>query len=429
MADSMTPVTANITSTASGRSDYQWPLTFLTSLFFMWGFITCLNDILIPHLKAQFDLNYTQAMLIQSCFFAAYFVVSLPAGALVAKVGYQRGIVYGLLTAATGCLLFLPAAALHFYPLFLFALFILASGITVLQVSANPYVTVLGPEQTASARLTLTQAFNSLGTTVAPFFGALLILGGSQGAQSVQLPYLLLAGMLLMLAVLFAKLRLPSVASAETTVADQVKEGANASTETSAFKARQYPHLLLGVAAIFAYVGAEVGIGSFLISFITLPAISELTVQQASHYIAFYFGGAMIGRFIGAWLMFRVRAHWVLAGNALLAVLAIAFAATGSGASAMYALLAVGLCNSVMFPTIFSLALRGLGSHRARGAGWLCMAIVGGAVMPLLQGVAADAFGVQLALLLPLVCYIYIAFFGAVGSQLELTHKAEQESA
>jgi len=261
--------------------NYRFALSALTSLFFMWGFITCLNDILIPHLKAIFELSYSQAMLVQFCFFGAYFLVSLPSGELVKKLGYQKGIVIGLAVAAIGCLCFYPAAALHSYPVFLLALFILASGITLLQVSANPYVSLLGDTKTASSRLTMTQAFNALGTTIAPFFGALLILNEATqslsvqaSAESVQMPYVLLAAMLLALAGIFAYIKLPNVEAKQTDVESQA-------TDISG-SAWQHSHLVLGAVGIFVYVGAEVAIGSFLVSFLAEPTIAGLVESEAA---------------------------------------------------------------------------------------------------------------------------------------------------
>lgn len=393
--------------------DYGFALTALTSLFFMWGFITCLNDILIPHLKAVFDLSYTQAMLVQFCFFGAYFIVSLPAGRLVKKIGYQKGIVIGLVIAAIGCLMFYPAASSHSYPVFLSALFVLASGITILQVSANPYVTLLGSAKTASSRLTMTQAFNSLGTTVAPYFGALLILGeasdamgAAESAESVQFPYLLLMAALLVLAAIFAFLKLPKIADAE------VSEG-----EIIEGSALQHKHLVLGAIGIFVYVGAEVSIGSFLVNFFGEADIAGLEEAEAAKYLTYYWGGAMVGRFIGAAVMTRVSAGKVLAFNSAAAVVLIAIAMLTSGQTAMVAILLVGLFNSIMFPTIFSLALHSLGKHTPQGSGILCLAIVGGAIVPVLQGVLADNIGVQLSFALPIICYVYIAYYGLVGSR------------
>lgn len=413
------------TTSVSGadNGNYRFALVSLTSLFFMWGFITCLNDILIPHLKAVFSLNYTQAMLIQFCFFGAYFLVSIPAGQLVKRLGYQKGIVTGLVIASIGCLLFYPAASFATYGLFLGALFVLASGITILQVAANPYVNALGSVETASSRLNLTQAFNSLGTTVAPFFGSILILSVAASASSelaqanaeaevVKLPYLLLAAALAVLAIIFAKLDLP--------VIREHTEGASGQVQSHLGKtsALQSTHLVLGAVGIFVYVGAEVSIGSFLVNFLGEAHIVGMPEEQAAHYIAYYWGGAMVGRFIGSAVMQKIPAGTVLAFNAFMAALLVLVAMTTSGSVAMWAILGVGLFNSIMFPTIFSLALRDLGPHTSQGSGILCLAIVGGAIVPLLQGVLADNLGIQLAFILPVVCYGFILFYGAKGSKM-----------
>lgn len=417
---------ANNTTVVDGNeSSYRFSLIALTTLFFMWGFITCLNDILIPYLKGVFSLNYTQAMLVQFCFFGAYFIVSVPAGRLVTKVGYKKGIVVGLIIAGIGCGLFYPAAELRVYPIFLLALFVLASGITVLQVAANPYVTILGKAETASSRLTLTQAFNSMGTTIAPFFGALLILGvATSGADTssmnaaevaalhntqaaaVQLPYLGLALAFIAIAAVFAKLNLPAVTSSD----DEIER----SDSESVWSQR---HLVLGAVAIFVYVGAEVSIGSFLVNFLGEKNIAGMEEATAAQYIAYYWGGAMVGRFIGSAVMRYVSAGKVLAFNALMACILVAMAMSLSGAIAMWAILLVGLFNSIMFPTIFSLAVSRLGNLTSQGSGVLCLAIVGGAILPLLQGMLADLMGIQLAFFLPILCYLYIAYYGVQGSK------------
>ncbi|GIU52834.1 MULTISPECIES: sugar MFS transporter [Shewanella] len=407
----------------SGDGKYRFALVSLTSLFFMWGFITCLNDILIPHLKAVFSLSYTEAMLIQFCFFGAYFLVSLPAGKLVKKLGYQRGIVTGLVIASFGCALFYPAADFAVYGLFLGALFVLASGITILQVAANPYVNALGSEETASSRLNLTQAFNALGTTVAPYFGAILILSVATGAvgelshsqaeaEVVKMPYLFLAATLAILAVIFAKLKLPVIEAhvEQNTTGEVTYKG-----KTSAL---QSTHLVLGAVGIFVYVGAEVSIGSFLVNFLGEEHIVGLQEADAAKYITYYWGGAMVGRFIGSAVMQKISAGKVLAFNGLMAAVLVLVAMYTSGEIAMWAILAVGLFNSIMFPTIFSLALRDLGPHTSQGSGFLCLAIVGGAIIPLLQGVMADSMGLQPAFILPVVCYAFIVFYGAKGSQM-----------
>lgn len=417
--------------TNSNTNNYAFSLVALTTLFFLWGFITCLNDILIPHLKNVFSLNYAQAMLIQFCFFGAYFLVSIPAGLLVKRLGYKYGIVVGLFIAGVGCLVFYPAASLRSYPAFLAALFVLASGVTVLQVAANPYVTILGKPETASSRLTLTQAFNAAGTTVAPFFGAALILSFATAevldvtqmstehlevfrqaeAEAVQIPYLILASVLLFLAAVFAALRLPVVDVKE-------EQSITAKKQSKAVRsAWSHRHLVLGVLCIFLYVGAEVSIGSFLISFLGEENIAGLEEADAAGYIAYYWGGAMVGRFVGAAVMQKTAAGKALAFNAVAAFILLACAIFGSGSFAMWSILLVGLCNSIMFPTIFSLGVARLEAGTSQGSGALCLAIVGGAILPLLQGFFADRVGVQMAFLLPLLCYIYIAYYGLKGSQ------------
>ena len=384
-------------------------LVIVTILFFMWGLITSLNDVLIPHLKAVYTLTYVQAMLVQFCFFGAYAIVSLPAGALIRRIGYQKGAVTGLLVAAAGCTLFYPASS-GGYAMFLLALFVLASGITVLQVAANPYVAVLGPARTASSRLTLTQAFNSLGTTIGPAIGGVLILSAgavavagadpAAEAASVRGPYLMLAGLLFVLAVLFLAAKLPTIAES----APVAGEGAG-----SVLAQR---HLVLGAIGIFLYVGAEVSIGSFLINFIGEPQIAGLAHADAAHYVSIYWGGAMVGRFIGFAVMRVVSPGKTLAFNAVAAIALVLLGTFAQGDLAMWAILAVGLCNSIMFPTIFSMALHGLGKHTGQGSGILCMAIVGGALVPFAQGALADALGVQISFLLPAACYAFILYFG-----------------
>ncbi len=407
---------------AANQSAHTVPLIIVTVLFFMWGLLTALNDVLIPHLKSLYTLTYVQAMLVQFCFFGAYFVVSLPAGALIKRIGYQRGAVTGLVIAAGGCALFYPAAESG-YAVFLAAFFVLASGITVLQVAANPYVTILGSAKTASSRLTLTQAFNSLGTTIAPALGGLLILSGGvltaaqfdllsdaeklahkvKEAAMVQGPYLALAGALLLLAILFAFARLPGVKS---------DDALDAPAETSTKSVFSYPHLKLGAIGIFLYVGGEVSIGSFLINFLGESHIAALPAADAARYVSFYWGGAMLGRFIGFAVMRAISPGKALAFNAFASVSLIAIAMFAQGAWAMWAIIAVGMCNSIMFPTIFSMALHGLGKQTGQASGVLCMAIVGGALVPFAQGYIADVVSLQGSFFVPLLCYLYIFYFG-----------------
>ena len=426
----ITPSSNNLL-TGSEKNPYFGSLTILTSLFFIWGFITCLNDILIPHLKSVFELTYTQAMLIQFCFFAAYFVVSVPSGYLVEKIDYKGGIIAGLSIAGIGCLLFYPAASQHSYPLFLAALFVLASGITLLQVAANPYVTILGAPETASSRLTMTQAFNSLGTTIAPYFGSLFILSAAvktaediklldanqlssyQTAQAaaVQNPYLFIAALLFFIAIIFALIKLPNI----KVINKKPDQSVASSIDNQHHSAWRYNHLVLGAIAIFLYVGGEVCIGSFLINFMGEPAIAGLAENEAGKYVSFYWGGAMVGRFIGAAVMQKIHPGKVLVFNALAATCLVLITITSSGSIAMWAILSVGLFNSIMFPTIFSLAISGLGSHTGQGSGILCAAIVGGAILPVIQGLFADQIGIQAAFFIPVLCYLYISYYGWKG--------------
>lgn len=400
------------------------PLIIITILFFMWGLLTSMNDVLIPHLKSVYTLSYTQAMLVQFCFFGAYFVISLPAGALIKKLGYQNGAVAGLIIAASGCALFYPAATSG-YAIFLLALFVLASGITILQVAANPYVTILGPARTASSRLTLTQAFNSLGTTIAPWLGGILILGGAvltadqlsllpeaevaayraKEAATVQGPYLALAAALLGLALFFAFAKLPKIQHED-------EPGVSGDMASNKESALSHKHLVLGAIGIFLYVGAEVAIGSLLINFFGEENIAGLKEADAAHLVSYYWGGAMVGRFIGFAVMRYVSPGKTLAFNCICAVLLVLIATFTEGKLAMWAIIAVGLFNSIMFPTIFSMALHNLGKFTGQGSGVLCMAIVGGALVPLIQGALADTFGLQISFLLPAACYLYIMYFG-----------------
>lgn len=474
----MTTVPSATSSTDGKGTNYAFALSVLTSLFFMWGFITCLNDILIPHLKAAFGLNYVQTMLIQFTFFTAYFIVSIPSGSIVEKIGYRRGIVVGLIVAGIGCLLFYPAAETRTYALFLGALFVLASGITLLQVAANPYVAILGSPQTASSRLNMTQAFNSLGTTIAPIIGAALILstaaktaeqiaqlpGDEQiaymtaEAASVQVPYLALAAILFVIAALFALIKLPDIEAADA------ESSGGGTHDTLHHSAWGYRHLVLGAVGIFVYVGGEVAIGSFLVNYLSQDSIAGLAEADAGKYVSLYWGGAMIGRFFGAITLAGKRTTRQYLLLALILPLAfvlayyntssigdsfiyLAFAAANlalfligigrpgrtltllacgaatlvvctmmlSGVPAMWTVLAVGMFNSIMFPTIFTLAIDGLGKHTGQGSGILCAAIVGGAIVPVLQGFFADRIGIQHAFFLPVLCYLYIAYYGLKG--------------
>ena len=417
---------AQAVSSVNTRVSYARPLLIVTALFFIWGFLTCLNDILVPHLKSIFDLSYTRVMLIQFAFFSAYFFFSLPWSRFVNRIGYQRTMVVGLLTMACGAFLFLPAASAASFPLFLAALLILAAGITGLQVAANPYVGLLGKPETASSRLDLTQAFNSLGTAIAPKIGGLLILSATplaveqvrqlapkalqayrvQQAASVNLPYTVIGIALILLAVLIGTSRLPQIETATARSGDKGKD--------SVWK---HPNLLFGAIAIFAYVGAEVSIGSFLVNYFALPEIAGFNARTAAGFVSFYWAGAMIGRFVGAPLLRRVKPGSILALCAIVAAGLASAAMILSGHTAMWCILAVGLFNSIMFPTIFSLGVAELGSLTGNASGILNMAIVGGAILPLMQGVIADHIGIHHAFFVPVICYLYILFYALRGSK------------
>ncbi|HSY92298.1 MAG TPA: L-fucose:H+ symporter permease [Candidatus Binatus sp.] len=423
-------IAAPNTSTTSSAPDtgqsYGAPLATVTTLFFMWGFLTCLNDILVPHLKSIFDLNYRQSQLIQLAFFGAYFVFSFPASKIVDWIGYQRSMVVGLLTAGVGAFLFVPAASAPSYPLFLGALIVLAAGITCLQVAANPYVTVLGKPETASSRLNLTQAFNSLGTFLAPFFGGLLILSAAPKAMdeiramapdvlqayrqheaaTVKTPYIGLGITLVLLAIAIGSFKLPTIAHAQHKVGEKVND--------SIWK---HPSLIFGAIAIFVYVGAEVSIGSFLVNYFSQPDIGGLTEKAAANLVAFYWGGAMVGRFIGSALLQKMKTGQLLSICAVCAGALVAISMLATGHVAMYSIILVGLFNSIMFPSIFTLGVAELGPLTGDGSGVMIMAIVGGALIPYAQGAIADRIGIHHAFFLPVICYLYILFFALSGSK------------
>jgi len=410
----------------SATPNYSRPLAIVTTLFFMWGFLTCLNDILVPHLKSIFDLSYARVMLVQFAFFSAYFLFSVPWSRIVNTIGYQRTMVVGLVTMAGGAFLFLPAASAASYPLFLTALIILAAGITGLQVAANPYVDLLGKPETASSRLDLTQAFNSLGTTIAPKLGGLLILSAAplameqlrqltpqalllyrvQQAASVKMPYAVIGVALLLLAVLIGTSKLPRIEAAAYRPGEKITD--------SIWKHR---NLLLGAIGIFGYVGAEVSIGSFLVNYFGLPEIAGLSPKTAAGFVSFYWGGAMIGRFLGAPMLTRFKAGYLLAGCAICAAALVTASMLLGGHPAMWSILSVGFFNSIMFPTIFSLGVAELGPLTGNGSGVLNMAIVGGAILPVMQGAIADHVGLHHAFVLPVICYIYILFYALRGSR------------
>jgi MFS transporter, FHS family, L-fucose permease len=420
------PGSSTTASASEGSTSYTVPLAVVTTLFFMWGFLTCLNDILVPHLKPIFDLNYTRIMLIQSAFFGAYFLFSIPSAKIIDWIGYQRSMVVGLLTMGLGAFLFVPAASVPSYPLFLVALIVLAAGITCLQVAANPYVTVLGNPATASSRLNLTQAFNSLGTFLAPFFGGLLILTAApktmeeiralapdalqayrlHEAATVKTPYVGLGIALVLLAIAIGSFKLPKIPHAQHQIGEKVND--------SIWRHR---NLIFGAIGIFVYVGAEVSIGSFLVNYFSQPDIGGLTEKVAASFVAFYWGGAMVGRFIGSGLLQKMKAGRLLGICAVCAASLVTISMLSTGHFAMWSIILVGFFNSIMFPSIFALGVAELGPLTGDGSGVMIMAIVGGAILPLAQGAIADRIGIHHAFLLPVICYLYILFFALSGSK------------
>ena len=461
MASGGTLVAGGPTIEQTGVRTYRGPFTIMTILFFVWGFMSVWNDILIPRFKDAFRLDYFHAMLVQSAFCGAYFAGSLTYylissiwGDPINRIGYKNGVVIGLLIAAVGSFLFFPAAILISYPFFLTALFVVGIGFALLQIAANPYITILGPERTASSRLNLAQAFNSFGTTVGPIIAGWLIFKvfnapGSHGAQSVKIPYLCFGAVFLALAVFFVFTHLPNF-----TETRHIARGAGA---------LGYPHTVLGMIAVFMYVGGEVCVGSSIINFLKLPKLGGLSHVAASRYLAFFWGGLMIGRLMGAFALGDMRktirfgaivllpvlafgAVWILAGKTdalhdglMLAVMLVAFIfGTGSaprmlalfsgiiivllltgmlsaGSEAMWAILGIGLFDSVMWSNIFSLAIEGLGPLKSQAASLLMMAVLGGALLPPLQGLVADHSGIQFSFVVPIISYAYIAFYGLFG--------------
>jgi FHS family L-fucose permease-like MFS transporter len=407
-------------------------MSVATALFFMVGFLTCLNDIVIPHLKSIFDLNYSEALLVQFAFFSSYFVFSYPGGKLVEKLGYKRTMVIGLLVMATGAAGFLPAAYFALFPLFLTALIILAAGMTVVQVAVNPYVTVIGPAKTASSRLNLAQAFNSVGTFIAPSVGGLLILGGAsqltqerirqlsasalqtyrmQQADTVRLPYIAITATLVLLAIALAAIKLKPQAG-DTDLTQDFRPGAFAEALSKPDSIWAHPWLIAGALGIFTYVGAEVSIGSLLVNYMGLPQIGGLAAAVAANYLTFYWGGAMIGRFLGSAILQRVRTGPVLGAAGVIAGVLVVTSILTHGHTAMYALLAVGLFNSIMFPSIFTLGIQDLGPLTSKGSSLMIAAILGGAIIPEITAKLADHSGLQISFIVPAVCYVYIASFG-----------------
>ncbi|MCW6528964.1 MULTISPECIES: sugar MFS transporter [Sphingomonas] len=409
---------------ASARTNYAPALTLLASLFFMWGFITVINNTLLPHLRAVFDLSYTQTTLIESVWFIAYFVASIPSAKLIERIGYQKSLVTGLLIMAAGSLGMMLAASIPSYGVTLVMLFVIASGITLLQVAANPYVAVVGKPETASSRLNLVQAMNSAGTMLAPMFGAYLILGRSKSgtaeagavisqadrladAHSVILPYGLVAAVLVVLAIVIARFPLPAMGNATSRVAKEERR------QHSLWKHR---NLVFGVPAIFIYLIAEIGVANLFVNFVSQPQIANLTHEAAGRYLTFLWGGMMVGRFVGSAIMQRVRAETVLAAVSVGAFVVMMITVFAHGPVAMWSLILVGLFHSIMFPTIFTLGIKGLGPLTEEGSGLLIMAIAGGALV-IVQGWLADRFGLQWSFLLTAACELYILFYALWGAK------------
>jgi MFS transporter, FHS family, L-fucose permease len=419
--ESVAPAPSDAHADSSGAAvSYATNLqVFVYVLFFAFGGITSLNDVIIPKLKALFTLSYGEVMLVQSAFFAAYFIISIPAAALVRRIGYMRSAVVGLLTMTVGCLLFIPASSFGLFALFLMALFVLASGITTVQVVANPLISMLGPPRTASSRLTFAQAFNSLGTTIFPYVGSILILGSlatvdvktlsgaaldafrSAETQVVVHTYMGLAIALVVVAavVWLQRKSLVEAVAAPTPI-------------LRAFNLLTRARFAFGALCIFLYVGGEVAIGSLIVNYLMQPSVLGIDGEAAGKHVSYYWGGAMVGRFIGAFLLRLFAPGKVLACAAAAVILLLTISANSVGLVSGWSLLAIGLFNSIMFPTIFTLASEGLGKRAAEGSGVICVAIVGGAIVPLVAGNAADLWGLKHALVVPAACYCTILAYG-----------------
>ena len=421
------PISGNsVVSNQAGApaSGYGKTLALLASLFFMWGFITVINNTLLPHLRSVFDLNYTQTTLIESVWFIAYAVASMPSAFLIERVGYKKAIIIGLLIMALGAMGMVPAARLPSFEITLIALFVIACGIALLQVAANPYVAVIGPPETSESRLTLVQAFNSMGTFFAPYFGGYLILSRTMSgttlegteislaqrmadAEATQLPYVLCAVVLIVIAFIIGRSSLPTLGE------ESRRANAEERKHLSLWKHR---NLVFGVPAIFIYLIAEIGVANLFINFVSQPNIGNMTHATAANYLVLMWGGMMVGRFAGAFIMRKLPADKVLAGYALAAFVVMIAAATLSGPAAMWALILVGLCHSIMFPTIFALGIKGLGPLTEEGSGLLITAIAGGALV-VVQGWLADMYGLQNSFWLTVACELYVLWYAIWGSK------------
>lgn len=401
---------------ATGAPNYTGPFITVAILFFIFGFITNLNMALVPHLKSIFDLPYGWAMLVNSAFFLAYFVFSSPTAKLIQSIGYKKTMVVSLFIQVVGCLMFVPAAKMVSFPLFLSAIFVVGAGVTALQTAANPYVAILGPEHSAPVRLTLAQALNSLGGTIAPLIAGAYILTDTADlsskaavANTVRGPYLAIAGGLLILGVIVAFLSLPQVQ--QTQQFRPGKEGDSVLTRSI----WSYRHTVLAAVGIFLYVGVEVGLASIAVNYFHNLGISE--AKTASFLVSLYWGGALVGRLLGSWMLTVVKAGRLLGIFGLAAVFFVFVSMFTGGWTSIIAVLLCGFFNSIMFPNIFALGIAGLGPMTSKGSGLIMTAVVGGAIVPLLLGALADKVGIQHALIIPAICYLYIAFYGFVGSK------------
>ncbi len=425
----ITSVGSNYTTAAPAKTNYS-AMAMVTTLFFIWGFCTVMNDAVIPHLQSIFGLSYFQSSLIQLAFFGSYFIFAQPAAKLVEWMGYQRSMVIGLLTMGVGALLFVPAASVATYWLFLAAEVVLAAGVTTLQVAANPYVAILGPPESASSRLNLTQAFNTLGDTVAPYIGGVFILGITAAASStvgplsgaaltaqrihraasIKPPFIVIAVAVTILALAIALYRFPRL--------EITRDFRPANLNMKQDSIWNHPHLYLGAIAIFIYVGAEVSVGSFLAKYLADPTIGNLPLQQGAKLVSLFWASMMIGRFAGSAMMQRIAPNKLLALSGVGAGILVLCSLLGTGLFAEVTIHSVGLFNSIMFPTIFTLAVAELGPLTGRGSGLLVQAIVGGAIIPVAMGALADRFGIHHSLFLPFLCYIFVIYYGWRGYRI-----------
>ena len=406
---------SNSNSSYDPKANYAFPLALMVTLFFLFGFVTVMNDILIPHLKGLFDLANWQAMLVQSCFFGAFFLMSGPAGWVIGKMGYKKGIIAALGVLAVGLLLFVPASMVVSYAFFLFALFVVGTGIAILQVAANPYISALGHPDKAAMRLNLAGSFNSLATTIGPMIGAALIFVDStasaiEKAESVRLPYIGVAVFVGILAIAISMAKLPKIIPTE----DDSSED-EASTESI----WNHRHLILGALAIFFYVGAEVACGSIIINYFNLPEMGGMEEKQAADYVSFYWGGLMVGRIIGIFALQKFKMEKALLFVSSIALVLVLTTMITTGSIAVWSIVAVGLCCSVMWPCIFPLGIKGLGTLTGKGSGLMVSMIVGGAVLPVIQGALADTIGYSFSFIIVLLAFAYLAFYALKGHKIK----------